>query len=89
MINIKSLSLPCRYHPDEICLNYCIEQKCFQALCSECIEEHLLHHKKTGLNDLYVKSFKSVRNDCSVKLIKIIEKLLSNLTLLSQPKNPQ
>jgi len=38
MINIKQLSYPCRYHPDEICLNYCIEQKCFQALCSECIE---------------------------------------------------
>jgi len=38
---------------------------------------------------LYVKSFRSVRCDCSLKLNKLIEKLMQKLSVLEQPKRPE
>jgi len=37
-IPIKPIHLACNQHLDEPANNYCIEPKCYQPLCSECIE---------------------------------------------------
>ncbi len=71
-VPLKPIDLVCNMHPDEPCNNYCVEFQCFQQLCSECIEDHLLHHKKHGYSDLSVKSMRTVRKDCVVKLGALI-----------------
>lgn len=58
-------------------------------LCEECIEEHLDHHKKSGLPVMSIKSFKKVREYCSDKLNRLIDDLLARMSNLKQPKNPQ
>lgn len=74
---------------EEPCNNYCIETKCFQPLCSECIEDHLLHHKKHGYSDLAVKSIRGVRKECVGKLGAIIDELLKRLGQLEPPPSPE
>ena len=58
---LKAVDMPCGFHPEEQYSNYCIESKCYQPLCSECIEDHLLHHKKHGFSDLGIKSLRGTR----------------------------
>lgn len=60
-INIKQVDIPCSFHADEQSMNYCTEPKCHQPLCSECIEDHLLLHKKNGFSDLGIKSLRGTR----------------------------
>jgi hypothetical protein len=50
-----------------------VESKCFQPLCSECIEGHLMLHKKNGYSDLSVKSLRGVRRDCVGRLGALID----------------
>jgi hypothetical protein len=78
-IQLKPVELLCHLHTEEPCNNYCVEGKCFQPLCAECIEGHLMLHKKNGYSDLSVKSLRSVRRDCAGKLTALIEELMRRL----------
>lgn len=60
-ISLKQVDIPCPFHNDEQSSNYCTEAKCHQPLCSECIEDHLVHHKKQGYSDLGIKSLRGLR----------------------------
>jgi hypothetical protein len=87
-IALKPIELLCNHHTDEPCNNYCVEIKCFQPLCSECIEGHLLHHKKGGYSDLSVKSMRGVRRECVAKLMSLIDELSKRLDQLEAPPSP-
>jgi hypothetical protein len=60
-----------------------------KMLCSECIEEHLLDHKKTNKSDLAIKSVKRVRMICVDKLNKLIEELLGKMSMMKQPQTAE
>jgi hypothetical protein len=34
---LRNIDLPCAFHPEEQFSNYCLESKCYQPLCAECI----------------------------------------------------
>jgi hypothetical protein len=88
-VPLKPIELICNIHTEEPCNNYCVEPKCFQPLCSECIEGHLMHHKKNGYSDLSVKSIRGVRKECVGKLALLIEELLRRLEQLEAPPSPE
>lgn len=60
-----------------------------KMLCSECIEEHLLDHKKANKSDLSIKSVKRVRMICVDKLNKLIAELLDRMAVMKKPQTAE
>lgn len=88
-VTLGQVDIPCPFHSDEQSSNYCIESKCHQPLCSECIEDHLLYHKKNGYSDLGIKSLRGLRKECIARLGGLIEELVHSLGQLEAPVPPE
>ncbi|CAK68113.1 unnamed protein product (macronuclear) [Paramecium tetraurelia] len=65
----------CQIH-QEPCTNMCINTKCLQPLCPECIEIHFREHK-----ECQIESLKSCRTNCSKKIRSSIQEMNQILSL--------
>ncbi|CAD8165128.1 unnamed protein product [Paramecium pentaurelia] len=65
----------CQIH-QEPCTNMCINTKCLQPLCPECIEIHFREHK-----ECQIESLKSCRTNCSKKIRSSISEMNQILSL--------
>ncbi|CAD8123665.1 unnamed protein product [Paramecium sonneborni] len=65
----------CQIH-QEPCTNMCINTKCLQPLCPECIEIHFREHK-----ECQIESLKSCRTNCTKKIRSSISEMNQILSL--------
>lgn len=62
----KTFQGVCELH-NELFNNYCVNLECLKALCSECIEEHMLQHERNNTK-AEIPSLKKTKMNCSRKV---------------------